>query len=114
MRTAKLHGKVGFYFESGWVNKHREDEQVHRKSYNLVITYTGEPILVIHYELNKTFSIEMSEKEIDRVEDMMANAALKIIFGFGIIYIIKTSTEQGIGFSEYMLESNDKRFLSLN
>lgn len=103
-------GCVGEAPEAGSVNR----TQLHRPAYNLVIYHNDNPILVVHYELNQMFSLEISEEEAERVEDYLANEVIGLLAVRGIGFFLAARLNSGILFSMIRTESDDKKFMSLN
>lgn len=86
---------------------------LHRPSYNLVVYCGKVEFFVAHYELDKRFSLEMSEVESERVEDYLANEVLGILVCNGIGFYLG-ARYGGALMSILRKESDDKKFMSLN
>lgn len=109
-----LDKRLDFYFVTGTVNDKNGDETLHRPSYNLRITYGEQVIFIAYYELDTRFSLEISEEERERIEDMLANQSTTAIMTYGMIYFIRKNQKDGTAFTLLSKESDDKKFLSLN
>ena len=104
-----LHEKLDFCFMSSSVAN-----DIRRPSYNLVAGYGDHIILICYYELDQRFGLEVSEKEIIRIEDLLANMAVTALFTYGLAYCIKKAMKSQTAMTLTAKESDDKKFLPLN
>lgn len=109
-----LEGELSCKFHMGCVDDVTNCPKLHQPSYNLVVYFNDFPIFSAQYELDKRFSLEVSEKEINRVEDFMANKTIVALGTYGLATCINHNKNKGTILGLTYKESEDKKFLSLN
>jgi hypothetical protein len=84
-----------------------------RPSYNLHIKVAGEHLMTAQYELDKRFSLELAQKELSRIENLLAYEIIFLIMINGVSPIIQAGAAGKVTIAT-IKESEDKKFLNLN
>lgn len=111
----KDNSRLGLYFRSGCLDDFvAKKEKLSRFTYSLHLTVNDVSFFVAQYELDSRFSLELSEREASRVQDLLANETLFSCLGFGLQFLIREKRQKNTTMTIYLKESIDKRFLPLN
>jgi hypothetical protein len=110
LKRMGLRERLDFHFSSA---TYHESELAH-PSYKLIIGYGDLIVLICYYELDIRFGLEVTEAELMRVEDLLANMALTALITYGVMYFIRKAMKTQSAFTFMSKESDDKKFLPLN
>ena len=114
-KSEGFYGEVDMVCKMGCVYDASTEAELHRVSYNLYITIDQVPFVVIHYELDRRFSLELSERVIDRIHNLLSQEAIFTIsiYGFcGLVAARRSARAQIV--MHTVKESEDKGFMSIN
>lgn len=122
LRNSTYNMPLSYKMDMGYIGKYgtikkrpgTNETELHMPSYNLVLYYGRTPFFVGHYELDRRFSLEVSEEEAERIEDFMANEILGIFACNGVLFYIGARVHSSSLMSIIRKESDDKKFLPLN
>jgi hypothetical protein len=88
-KSSDYGGKVDFRFRQGCLYDASKNPAFHRPSYNLYITFRSYDLIVIHYETDLQWGLNVSQDEFNRICSLLAKKAVNVISVFGFCTIVE-------------------------